>query len=402
MPHVPTPLRRLSANAKSANLNSLQTSPSGRFYRYNALGNMEKITLTTTGHQQTTSTIFIGAGILNQLTELFDLSVYTKICLVTDEGVPSEYLETVHNSLPNVAKIITVKQGEDHKNIEAVLTIWTDLQAAGCDRRSLVINIGGGIVGDLGGFAAATYMRGIAFIHVPTTLLAQVDATIGGKTGCNFGDIKNLVGSFAQPVGVVIDPETLLSLSERQLNNGFAEVIKHGLIRDAGYFERVTAKKPTSLSSDELTAIISTSCAIKAAVVSADETESGYRKILNFGHTVGHALESLSFESNEPLLHGEAVAVGMIAEARMAVALNILSSAELGQIVIGLTHVGLPTSIPAYDVESALQKMQADKKNQGGIIHFSLLNGIGSAVYDQLVPTDIIRTALESVIAEAL
>ena len=247
--------------------------------------------------------IFIGKGILRDINRLFSLGKYSKIVVVTDENVKKILSKTILNYLPNDTSVITIPSGERAKTIKCVGEIWRKLLQIGTDRKSFIVNIGGGVVLDVSAFAASTYMRGVDYLNIPTTVLSQVDASIGGKTGIDFSGIKNLIGTFNQPIGVIIDVQTLSSLPKREFLSGFAEIIKHGLIKDRKYFEKVTSKHPLEFNQDTLIDIIERSCKIKAEIVEADEIENGPRKLLNFGHTIGHAIESLSLESSTPLLH---------------------------------------------------------------------------------------------------
>ncbi len=359
---------------------------------------MQTITLKPTVIQPQACTIHIGLGAITQISDLYDVSSYSKIFIVTDENVAPLLLSTLTTSLPTGAGSIILPAGENHKTIDAVQTIWTALHAAGADRKSLVINLGGGVIGDLGGFAAATYMRGIAFLNVPTTLLSQVDSGIGGKNGCNFGGVKNLVGTFAQPLGSVIDPTTLTTISERQLLSGFAEIIKHGLISDTTYFEQVTSKKPTEYSQEEMIDIITRSCQIKADIVENDTLEAGPRKLVNFGHTIGHAIEALSQETARPLLHGEAISIGMVAEARISQCQGLLAESDVESIKQAFIHAGLPVQITGLESETIIDKTRSDKKNEDGQLNFTLLSAIGSAVYDQHVDESVVRQTLQSLV----
>ena len=276
--------------------------------------------------------------------------------------------------------------------------LWTAMHDAQLDRKSLVINLGGGVITDMGGFAASTYMRGIDFVNIPTTLLSQVDASVGGKTGINFAEIKNLIGTFNQPQAVIIDATTLETLSERELVAGFAEIIKHGLIKDKNYLKKVTSKSPLEFSQEELLEIIKGSCEIKASVVQQDETENGQRKILNFGHTIGHAIESLCLGNLRPLLHGEAISVGMVAEAALAKTKGLLSDEEIQVIKQSLFHAGLPISVRGLSVDEIYTKMLSDKKNTFNQINFTLLSGIGNALYNQTSNEETIKQASSTVI----
>jgi 3-dehydroquinate synthase len=343
-------------------------------------------------------TIYVGANAIEEIGSLFELGNYSKIVVFTDDAVEQVLLKKLVAALPAKASSAAVPAGEKFKNIESIQKLWTALHDAGCDRKSLVINLGGGVIGDVGGFAASTYMRGVDFLNVPTTLLAQVDASAGGKTGFNFAGIKNLVGTFSQPIGVVVDPQTLATLPEPEFLSGFGEIIKHGVIHDKDYFEKVTAKAPREFSEKELVDIIAGSCRIKASIVQGDETESGARKLLNFGHTVGHAVEALSLESGNPLLHGQAISIGMAAEAQIARAQGILSAADLERLRTALKSAGLPVSANGMDAGDILAKMRSDKKNKHGELNFTLPESIGRARYDQHAPESVITEAIKTII----
>ncbi|MDP3733440.1 MAG: 3-dehydroquinate synthase family protein, partial [Candidatus Daviesbacteria bacterium] len=236
--------------------------------------------------------IFVGLDLIPKLSHLVNFKKYSKIFIITDTVVGKHYLSAIKKSFPK-AKQIIIDPGEKAKNIETVKKIWQKLLFAGCDRKSIVLNVGGGVTGDIGGFAAATYMRGIDFIQIPTTLLAQADASVGGKVAVNFAKVKNLIGSFNQPIAVFCDINFLSTLPDREFISGFAEVIKHGIIADKKYFDFVTSKKPKDFTKQELIKIILGSIKIKAAIVNKDEKETGQRRLLNFGHTIGHAIEAL-------------------------------------------------------------------------------------------------------------
>lgn len=357
---------------------------------------MKTIQVTITKEKQTYP-IHIGNDILKQLTKLVDITRYTKLFVLTDEAVAPLFLKKLLAQLPKGTPSFVLPSGEKTKQIESTQQIWTALYKEGLDRKSLVINLGGGVITDMGGFAASTYMRGIAFLNIPTTLLAQVDASIGGKTGVDFDGIKNLIGTFTQPTGVIIDTQTLTTLPKRALISGFAEIIKHGLIAENAYFKKVTAKKPTEYSPDELAGIIVGSCEIKKQIIEKDTKEKGLRKIVNFGHTIGHAIEALSLETDNSLLHGEAVAIGMVAEAKIAEQLNLLTEKDVKLIEEKLTFAGLPTTIPNFPTDEILAKMHSDKKNEGGEIRFTLLKQIGEGVINQTVPTEIITRVMTPV-----
>lgn len=331
--------------------------------------------------------ISIGNGILCNLTDIFDMKKYSKIVIVSDENVAPLYAKTIFEQLRvKIKLLITIKSGDKKKNIESAKRIWSQMLRHSCDRKSLMICLGGGVICDMGGFAASTYMRGIDFIHMPTTLLAQVDASVGGKTGINLNGIKNLIGTFSQPKAVIIDTNTLQTLPKREFTAGFAEIIKHGLIRDKKYFKFVTSKKPLEYTKKELMKIITQSCKIKKEIVEMDEKESDVRKILNLGHTIGHAVETLSHKTKNPLLHGEAISIGMNVEAKISCKLDLLSKKDVSIINQALSHAGLPTEIP-YSMLSKkiLEKIMHDKKNKSGELQFTLLKKIGTVAYDYVI-----------------
>lgn len=352
---------------------------------------MEKLLITIPSALQREYPIYIGNHLIETLASLFDVSRYSKIFVITDQTVEPLFLKKILNNLPEETAYISLPPGEKEKHIESVKKIWTAMHEAGLDRKSLVINLGGGVIGDMGAFAASTYMRGLAFINIPTTLLAQVDESVGGKTGIDFAGIKNLIGVFNQPVGVVIDMQTLKTLPKREFLASFVEIMKHGLIKDKKYFEKVTSKYPLDFTDEELIDIIKGSCEIKAHFVQNDEKEtSGLRQIVNFGHTIGHAIEALSLETNHPLLHGEAVSIGIVAESQIAKRQNLLSQKEYDVIKSSLKKADAPTTIPNFSIDAILGKMRFDKKNTFGKINFVLLHGIGNALYNQQVEKEII------------
>jgi 3-dehydroquinate synthase len=359
---------------------------------------MQKITVAKGAPPQKGYTIHIDSGALEKISSLYDFGQYSHIFIVTDETIEPLLLDKLKAVLPDKVNALVMPHGEKQKNIANAEKIWTALHKAGCDRHTLLINLGGGVVGDIGGFAASTYMRGIPFLNIPTTLLSQVDSSVGGKTGINFDGVKNLVGTFDLPIGVVIDPDILRTLPDREFIAGFGEIIKHGLIRDEAHFEQVTTKKPREFTEDELAAIIETSCRIKLDVVGTDPREAGARKLVNFGHTVGHAIETLSLETGEPLLHGEAISIGMVAEALMSVKLNMLQAADQEHIKQVLKHAGLPASVSGLDQASIETKMRSDKKNRDGKLSFTLLEGIGHAVYDKDVPAPVVTEAIQAIL----
>lgn len=345
-----------------------------------------------------TSELLVGQGLIPQIATIFKTATRSSIAIVADRGA-EVFARRIQEdlALPS-ASLLIVAGGEQVKTVQALESTWQFFADQRLDRRSLVITLGGGATSDLVGFAAATYMRGVQFAHVPTTLLAQVDASIGGKTGINFNGVKNLLGAVSQPSHVVIDIDVLATLPDRERRSGFAEIVKHGLIADREYFTTVTSKPYSAWSSNELIEIIYRSCQIKQAIVESDETEQGPRKMLNFGHTVGHALEEYALQERIPFTHGEAVSIGMVAEAHIAHLIGKLSSEEYSASCAGIAAAGLPIILPApFDHARILALMARDKKNVGGQIRWSLLDAIGSAVFDLSAPSEVVAQALSSI-----
>ncbi|MBF0488317.1 MAG: 3-dehydroquinate synthase [Nitrospirae bacterium] len=345
--------------------------------------------------------ISIGAGAIDSLGEkLSSLGFNKKIVIVSNETVFKHYGACVSQSL-NKAGFevfpIFIPDGEAYKDMRYVESVLNEMFTVGLDRKSAVVALGGGVVGDLAGFAASIYMRGIALVQVPTTLLSQVDSSVGGKTGVNNPFGKNMIGTFYQPRFVCIDIDTLKTLPERELRAGIAEVIKYGIIRDAALFAFLKDNRQKILSRDSaaLKHIIHTSCRIKAEVVSKDEREAGLREILNCGHTAGHALETVTQYTQ--YLHGEAVAWGMYAEARIAAALGLLPAAALKEIRDLIEGYGLPTSIPkGIAIGSLVEAMIYDKKTVAGAIKFVLPTEIGKVKIIKGIEKEFILSVLSA------
>jgi len=301
--------------------------------------------------------------------------------VVSDANVAPLYAGPVLDSLRKAgvpAALSVMPPGEGEKTLARVEALYHEMVDAGLDRQSLVVALGGGVVGDVAGFAAATYMRGIALLQVPTTVVAQVDSSIGGKTGVDLPEGKNLVGAFHQPVAVVIDPETLRSLPEREVRAGLAEVVKHGVIQDAAYFgflER-EGRRLLQMSAKTAERVITRSVEIKSAVVSADERELGLRAILNYGHTVGHALEVVT--GYRKYLHGEAIAVGMAAAANLSLSSGLCDRETADRITGLLSALGLPTAPESVRAGKILAVLSRDKKALAGRARFVLPRRIGS------------------------
>ncbi|GAB3641726.1 3-dehydroquinate synthase [Spirosoma arcticum] len=288
--------------------------------------------------------------------------------------------------------LVRIKAGEEQKHLATCELIWDALTRANFDRHALVLNLGGGVIGDMGGFCAATYKRGIAFVQLPTTLLSQVDASVGGKLGVDFNGLKNHIGVFQQPDAVLVDPMFLATLPERELRSGFAEVIKHCLIADAPMWEHI---RRLDLDEQDWPALVAHSIGIKQHIVAQDPTEKGLRKILNFGHTLGHAVETHFLpQPRKRLLHGEAIAVGMIAEAFIAHQKKMIDEILLTQIEEYVFAVYGNTRLTEADVESILALTLQDKKNRGREVRMALLDGLGSCAFDVPVTTAEMRRGL--------
>ena len=312
-----------------------------------------------------------------------------KIGIVVDENTKKHCLPLL-NFDSDI--LIQIRSGERYKNLDTCQHIWSELTNASFTRKSVLINLGGGVIGDMGGFAAATYKRGIPFVNLPSTLLSQVDASVGGKLGVDFEGLKNHIGVFKDPSAVIIDPIFLKTLPRRELISGYAEVVKHALIYDEAHWHHLQATDFTSLDWSEM---IPKSVSIKNEVVSDDPFEKGLRKILNFGHTLGHAIESFLLETEAPLLHGEAIAIGMILEGHLSLQLGMISKDAYDTIENHLrARFTLPASIPSYEELAPL--LQQDKKNMNEEISFSLLESIGKCTYDQTVSTQQIIRSIEA------
>jgi 3-dehydroquinate synthase len=329
------------------------------------------------------SSVFIGPEALPALAELLYRPAVTRVFVLADSNTARLCLPMLEKHLPANYLLIEIPAGEEYKTLASCEIVWNALTEQRADRHAVLVNLGGGVVTDLGGFAAALYKRGIRFAQVPTTLLAQVDASVGGKTGVDFQGYKNHLGVFQAPAAVFIEPQFLQTLDPRQLKSGYAEVIKHWLIADA---EAFNLHRRLGWLTDDWTSIIRDSVALKQRIVAQDPLESGPRKLLNFGHTVGHAIESyLLTQPGREALHGEAVAAGLVCESWLSVQRGLLSAEELDKIETfvfsvfdKLSFVGLETAAIA---EFALQ----DKKNTGATINCTLLKGIGNGVFDQPV-----------------
>ena len=323
-----------------------------------------------------------------------------KICIITDSIVGPLYLDEVTNLLQPICKNVisyTFKAGEEQKNLNSVNDIYRFLIENHFDRKDMLLALGGGVVGDMTGFVSATYLRGVDFIQVPTSLLAQLDSSIGGKTGVDFEQYKNMVGAFKMPKLVYMNIHTLTTLDERQFYNGFAEAMKHGLIKDALYYEWMISNmyEICERDLDVLEELVFKSCQIKKAVVEKDPTEQGDRALLNFGHTVGHAIEKYK---NFSLLHGECVALGCVVAAYISWKKQLLSMDEYYEVRDMFVPFNLPISIEDINVEDIIKLTKSDKKMEYGQLKFILLKKIGKAVIDKTVTEDELKAGIEEII----
>jgi 3-dehydroquinate synthase len=347
---------------------------------------MERISLTDYD-------IFVG-DFWNAFDDFLNTAQYSKIVILVDENTRQHCLPIL---LSNVEirnlKLIEIASGETNKNIKICNLIWQQMIDNQVDRNALAINLGGGVIGDMGGFCASTFKRGIDFIQIPTTLLSQVDASIGGKLGIDFEGVKNSIGLFKNPKAVFIDPAFLKTLSLRQIRSGFTEMIKHGLIADARIWNEL--REIEDFKNVDWRTHIILSLKIKKQIVEADPFEKNIRKKLNFGHTIGHAIESLALHFEKPLLHGEAIAAGMICEAWLSTKKNKLSEAGLKEIVDFVLKIYGKVSLEEESFSDLLNLMKNDKKNKGTEINFTLLSKPGEASINHTCDENLIRESLK-------
>ncbi|WP_085536978.1 3-dehydroquinate synthase [Massilibacteroides vaginae] len=321
---------------------------------------------------------------------------FDKVFILTDENTLKDCYPVLKEiSLLSSAPVFTVGAGDTHKNIDEVSRLWTCLCESGASRNSLLINLGGGMITDMGGFVGATFKRGIQTINIPTTLMASVDAAVGGKTGINFNGLKNEIGSFYPPLCVFIYNKFLRTLDHANILSGYAEMIKHALISSKEVYADVFSFEPDSGDLNQLDTLVAQSVAIKERIVEEDPKERGIRKALNLGHTIGHAYESLSFKKNSPLLHGHAVAAGLIGELYLSHKACGFPMSELSQIVYYIKTYYPPFIHDCDDYESLYELMTHDKKNEGGVINFTLLSAIGEVQINQSVDKQQILGALD-------
>lgn len=328
------------------------------------------------------------------LAQTLEADKFSRLVVITDRTIFEKIYKSRADLFPKNTLVIQVRAGEQNKILDTCKIIWEELLRNNIDRNALCINLGGGVIGDMGGFCAATYKRGIRFIQVPTTLLSQVDASIGGKLAIDFSDVKNSIGVFAQPYAVLIDPTFLNTLSPRELLSGFAEIIKHALINDTVLWKKL--KTIDALTVQSVSEVIIPSLKVKREIVEKDPFEHNVRKALNFGHTIGHAVESYSFSTDKPLTHGEAIAVGMLCELELSHQLLQLPNEELSETQQFIKKHFPKYSFDAHKIPEILNFMRNDKKNVGNSIRFSLIEKIGTFKVDVAVSTKLIEKSLRT------
>ncbi|RAR70678.1 3-dehydroquinate synthase [Flavobacterium aciduliphilum] len=340
-------------------------------------------------------TIYFNETGYEALHSLIQGNTYSSIFVLVDEHTNEYCLPQFLGQIATETRIeiIEIEAGEDTKTIATCMEIWSILSDLGADRKSLMISLGGGVVTDIGGFVAATYKRGIDFINVPTSLLGMVDAAIGGKNGVDLGSLKNQIGLVSVPKIVIIDSTFLETLSPREMRSGLAEMLKHGLIYDKKYWEQFLDLKTLDMS--DFDSLLYRSIEIKNEIVLQDPKEHSIRKALNFGHTLGHAIESHFLTSSFPLVHGEAVAIGMQLESFISMKKGSLSSEEYYQIKYVLTNLYEVRAFTHNDIQSVLDLLIHDKKNEYGKVQFVLLQGIGATAINQIVENELIEAAFE-------
>ncbi len=341
--------------------------------------------------------VYIGSGLLARAgSYLKERGFNGRLVVITDSTVKKLYGDMLGQALEGdgfQVDILEVPPGEEQKTLENAGRLYRGLTAVHAERATPVLALGGGVIGDLAGFVAATYQRGVPLVQMPTTLLAQVDSSVGGKVAVDHGQLKNMIGAFYQPEMVIADTNTLLSLPEEELVNGLAEVIKSAAIRDGSFFSFLeeNMEKIKSFDVNSLEEVVFQTVGIKAGVVVEDELDMGLRHILNYGHTIGHAVESVS---DFRVKHGNAVAIGMVAAARLSHRLGLLDGDEVKRLRQLITRAGLPVEVPGLGIEKIMQAMKHDKKVREGRVEFVLLKSIGDTVVADDVSPSLIREVL--------
>ena len=339
------------------------------------------------------SEAIFGADCWDALNSCVKDNAYSAVFVLTDNNTNLHCLPHASSKIQFDYKTLEMLAGEENKHIQSCVSLWDSLSEMGADRKSLLINIGGGVVTDLGGFVACTFKRGIDFINIPTSLLAMVDASVGGKTGIDLGALKNQVGIIREPKMVLVDTDFLGTLPDSEYRSGYAEMLKHGLIQEPAYFEALSG----FLNKEEILPHIHHSVGVKAKVVSEDIDEQGLRKILNFGHTLGHAVESnfLTAQNKTRLLHGEAIAIGMILEAFLSVKVSGLSLESARKIKNVFHGIYPKVSFDNETITEVIKMLTHDKKNENGNVLFVLLKSIGEPVWNQSASEELILEAFD-------
>jgi len=344
-------------------------------------------------------TVSVGNSCLKSLPNFINESNYSTAFILVDNNTAKFCLDLLLNGCSQSksitkAAIIQISDGEQNKTMDAVIEITRKLSSHKADRNSLLINLGGGVLCDTGGFAASIYKRGIDFINIPTTLLSQVDASIGGKVGVDLDGMKNFLGVFNNPKAVFVLPEFLKTLNEREIKSGFAEILKHGLIADKNYWNTIkTSEALNDLSS--IKQLIYRSIEIKNSIVMDDPQEQGKRKVLNFGHTIGHAIETYFLDTSKHLLHGEAIGIGMICEAWISVVKTDFKKEAFEEIKVSINNLFGHIDIKNIEINELIELMKNDKKNIDNNINFTLLEDIGNAKTDQNVSIELIKESIK-------
>jgi 3-dehydroquinate synthase len=344
--------------------------------------------------------IYFGTTGYESLASILLPSKYSKLFILVDENTSQHCLPHLLSNLATEIEIeiIELEAGEIHKNITTCTEVWGALSELGADRKSILLNLGGGVISDLGGFVACTYKRGIDFINIPTTLLAMVDASIGGKNGVDLDHLKNQIGIIHEPKAVVIDIDFLETLPQNEMRSGLAEMLKHGLIFDKSYWNKF--KNLKDLNTNYLEVLIHQSIQIKNEIVSKDLKEENIRKSLNFGHTLGHAIESYFLEENSQntLLHGEAIAIGMILESYLSREMGLLNNDEYQEVKYIINDIFERILFTTDSIEKIIDLLNFDKKNEFGKVQFVLLDGIGKSVINQKIDKSLIYKAFDDYI----
>lgn len=339
------------------------------------------------------SEIIFGESCWDSLNSYVKTNAYSSVFLLTDTNTKLKCLPLASTKIEFDFNTLEMQAGEENKHILSCVSLWNSLSEKGADRKSLLVNIGGGVVTDLGGFVACTFKRGIDFINIPTSLLAMVDASVGGKTGIDLGALKNQVGIIREPKMVLVDTNFLDTLPDLEYRSGYAEMLKHGLIKEPAYFETLSV----FLNKEEILPHIYNSVGLKAQVVSEDMEEHGLRKILNYGHTLGHAIEShfLTAQNKTRLLHGEAIVIGMILEAFLSVKISGLSLEEALKIKNVFRSIYPKVYFDRDTISDVIKMLTHDKKNENGNVLFVLLKSIGNPIWNQSVSEKLIIEAFD-------